>query len=123
MAIAPLSVSTGALPKAASTKETFAHTFKETAPLRSHLPEATRAPASTVKPTAPRAVEWARSVEAAQARLDHVLALSRGGKTFTPVELLGFQAQVYRASQQLDLASRVVEKTTSGVKQVLQTQA
>jgi hypothetical protein len=29
---------------------------------------------------------------------------------------------VYRASQELDLAGKVVEKATSGVKQVLQTQ-
>lgn len=61
-------------------------------------------------------------VSAAQRRLDQVLSLAQSGKTFTPAELLAVQAQVYRASQELDLAGKVVEKATSGVKQVLQTQ-
>lgn len=58
----------------------------------------------------------------AQAQMDRVLAQARSGKSFTPAELLGLQAQVYQASQELDLAGKVVEKATSGVKQVLQTQ-
>jgi hypothetical protein len=61
-------------------------------------------------------------VRVAQAQLDHVLALARSGRTFTPAELIAFQSQVYRASQEIDLASRVVEKGSGGVKQVLQTQ-
>jgi hypothetical protein len=61
-------------------------------------------------------------VSDAQGRLDRVLELARSGKTFTPAELLGLQAQVYTASQQLDLAGKVVEKATGGVKQILQTQ-
>jgi hypothetical protein len=61
-------------------------------------------------------------VSQAQKRLDHILALAESGRTFTPAELLAFQAHVYAASQQLDLAGKVVEKATSGIKQVLQTQ-
>lgn len=61
-------------------------------------------------------------VSAAQRSLDQVLASARAGKTFSPAELLAMQAQVYRASQELDLAGKVVEKVTSGVKQILQTQ-
>jgi hypothetical protein len=57
-----------------------------------------------------------------QKRMDEVLALAQSGKSFTPAELLSLQTQVYRSSQQLDLAGKVVEKTTGGVKQVLQTQ-
>lgn len=67
-------------------------------------------------------VRMAEQVHAAQQRLDHVLRLAESGKTFSPAELLALQAQVYRASQQLDLAGKVVEKATSGVKQILQTQ-
>lgn len=69
--------------------------------------------------TAARAVD---QVTQAQHRLDRVLALAESGKTFSPAELLGLQAQVYSASQELDLAGKVVEKATSGVKQILQTQ-
>ncbi|WP_370459053.1 hypothetical protein [Aggregicoccus sp. 17bor-14] len=61
-------------------------------------------------------------VSQAQQRLDHILRLAESGKSFSAVELLAFQAHVYRASQELDLAGKVVEKATGGVKQVLQTQ-
>ena len=61
-------------------------------------------------------------VQAAQGRLDQLLKLAESGKTFSPAELLAFQAHAYRASQELDMASKVVEKGTSAVKQTLQTQ-
>jgi hypothetical protein len=61
-------------------------------------------------------------VSQAQKRLDHILVLAESGRTFTPAEMLAFQAHVYRASQELDLAGKVVEKATGGIKQVLQTQ-
>lgn len=61
-------------------------------------------------------------VAGAQERLDVILKLAESGKTFTPAELLSFQAQVYRASQELDLAGKVVEKATGGLKQILTTQ-
>jgi flagellar hook-basal body complex protein FliE len=68
------------------------------------------------------AAKMVDQVATAQKRLDHVLAMAESGKTFTPAELLAFQAQVSQASQQLDLAGKVVEKAVSGVKQILQTQ-
>lgn len=61
-------------------------------------------------------------VLAAQHRLDQVLEQAQSGKTFTPTELLSLQAHVYSASQELDLAGKVVEKATSGLKTLLQTQ-
>jgi hypothetical protein len=61
-------------------------------------------------------------LQSAQHRMDEVLRLAESGKTFSPAELLALQAHVYRASQQLDLAGKVVDKATGGVKQVLQTQ-
>lgn len=71
---------------------------------------------------AQQAVQLVDRVSQAQKRLDHILKLAESGRSFTPGELLAFQAHVYRASQELDLAGKVVEKATSGVKQVLQTQ-
>ncbi len=61
-------------------------------------------------------------VSHAQSRMDQILKLAESGKSFSPAELLSLQAQTYRASQELDLAGKVVEKATGGVKQVLQTQ-
>ncbi|HET9450563.1 MAG TPA: ATP-dependent helicase HrpB [Aggregicoccus sp.] len=70
----------------------------------------------------PQAAQLVDRVSQAQRRLDHILQLAESGKSFSPVELLAFQAHAYRASQELDLAGKVVEKATGGVKQVLQTQ-
>ena len=61
-------------------------------------------------------------VRDAQHRLDHILQVAQSGKTFTPAELLALQAQVYQASNEIDLAGKVVDKATGGVKQILQTQ-
>lgn len=61
-------------------------------------------------------------VKSAQQQLDHILQLAESGRTFSSAELLSIQARVACASQQLDLAGKVVEKATSGIKQVLQTQ-
>lgn len=74
------------------------------------------------KPQLEQAGKALDQVSAAQARLDKVLALAQSGRTFTPAELLALQAQVCSASQEIDLAGKVVEKATGGVKQVLQTQ-
>lgn len=73
----------------------------------------------TAQPVAARVLD---RVTEAQRRMDEVLALAESGKSFSPAELLSLQAHVYRASQELDLAGKVVEKATNGVKQVLQTQ-
>ena len=61
-------------------------------------------------------------VTAAQKKMDQILKAAESGRSFSPAELLSLQAHVYRASQELDLAGKVVEKATNGVKQVLQTQ-
>lgn len=74
---------------------------------------------ATAKQQSAKAIDH---VVAAQTRMEQVLSLAQSGKTFTPGELLSMQTQVYRASQEIDLAGKVVEKATGGVKQVLQTQ-
>ena len=66
--------------------------------------------------------DLADEVAGAQAKLDQILKMAESGRTFSPAELLAFQAHAYRASQELDLAGKVVEKATSGVKQTLNTQ-
>lgn len=68
------------------------------------------------------ATQMLDQVNAAQNRMEQILQLAESGKSFSPAELLSLQTHVYRASQELDLAGKVVEKATGGVKQVLQTQ-
>jgi hypothetical protein len=74
------------------------------------------------KVEAKSAAQMLERISNAQKQMDHILKLAQSGKSFTPAELLSLQAQVYSASQELDLAGKVVEKATGGVKQVLQTQ-
>ena len=81
---------------------------------------ATRSPSKLVSEKA--AAQAIDHLRASQSRMDRVLSLAQSGKSFSPAELLALQTQMYRASQELDLASRMVEKATGGVKQVLQTQ-
>lgn len=70
----------------------------------------------------PKAVQLLNEVGQAQAKLDQILKMAESGRTFSPQELLAFQAHAYRASQELDLAGKVVEKATEGAKQTLNTQ-
>lgn len=62
------------------------------------------------------------SVERARRRLDAALAAARQGHTFTAQELLSLQADAYRYSQLVDVASRVVEQGAQTVKQAVNTQ-
>ncbi len=65
---------------------------------------------------------WLGRVVAAQARMDRILALAASGRTFSPAELLSLQAGVAEASQTVDLAGKVLDRVSGGVKTLLQTQ-
>ena len=80
-----------------------------------------RRPPSPSPPPAPLAAGL-RSVEAAQARLDAVLAAARRGQAFTAGQFLALQADAYRFTQTLDVAGKLVEQGVQGVKQAIQTQ-
>jgi hypothetical protein len=45
-----------------------------------------------------------------------------GGRDIGPAELIALQAGVYRYGEAVDLASRLVDRATSGVKTILQVQ-
>ncbi len=65
---------------------------------------------------------WLGRVAAAQARMDRILALAASGRTFSPAELLSLQAGVAEASLTVDLAGKVLDRVSGGVKTLLQTQ-
>jgi hypothetical protein len=62
------------------------------------------------------------AVERARQRLDTALAAARRGQTFTAQELLALQADAYRFSQTVEVASKVVEQGAQSVKQAVNTQ-
>jgi hypothetical protein len=86
--------------------------------LRSHGASAPAAEPARPGPPVPRALA---AVERAQARLEAVLSAARSGRTFTAQELLGLQAESYRAVQTVDLATRLVEQGAQSVRQALAT--
>jgi hypothetical protein len=55
-------------------------------------------------------------------RVNADLKAALSGRTFSPQELIAMQAEVMKYSQELDVVSRVVDKTTGAVKQTMQTQ-
>lgn len=119
----------GALPSNGATPSTTTGaSFKRALSASAKTPgkAAALGPGSQVKAApnaaAPSAGRIVSEVQRAQARLDSLLKLAESGRTFSPAELLAFQTHAYRASQEIDLAGKVVEKGTSAVKQTLQTQ-
>lgn len=92
------------------------------AALEARVPR-TLAPAPPGGPARPgAAVAALASIERAQARLDHVLAEARAGRTFTAGELLALQAEAYRCAQLVDLGAKLAEQGAQAVKQALATQ-
>jgi hypothetical protein len=57
-----------------------------------------------------------------QNKLEEIINLSLSGRNFSSSELLALQAGVYRFTQELELTSKVVEKGTATIKQVMNTQ-
>jgi hypothetical protein len=86
--------------------------------LEAHAPSPTPAPSAT-----PRSLPLAAlaQIEQAQRRLDGVIQAARAGRTFTAQELIGLQAQAYRFTQTVDLASKLVESGAQSLKQALNT--
>ncbi|CAM3706460.1 MULTISPECIES: ATP-dependent helicase HrpB [Corallococcus] len=61
-------------------------------------------------------------LEKGQVSMDKLIKEASSGKNMSNAELLGLQASMYKYSQELDLTSKVVEKATSGLKDVVKTQ-
>jgi hypothetical protein len=64
----------------------------------------------------------ARSIGRGERLIDQAVRAARRGHVFGHAELLALQAGVYRHSQELDLASKLVDKGTSAVRNVLSSQ-
>jgi hypothetical protein len=62
------------------------------------------------------------SLEKGQVNLEKLISAGANGKKFSNSEMLSLQASMYKYTQELDLTSKVVEKATSGLKDVVKTQ-
>ena len=76
----------------------------------------------TEKPGMNLVTHVVHELEAGHVRLEKLIQASASGKQFSNAELLSLQASMYQYTQQLDLTSKVVEKATTGLKDVVKTQ-
>ncbi len=96
-------------------------TFAET--LRAQRDEPARPDARAGEGGAMRALRSAAaSLTRGERMVSHVISAARHGKVFSNEELLAIQAGVYKYTQELELASKLVDKATGAVKQTLQSQ-
>jgi hypothetical protein len=61
-------------------------------------------------------------VEQARHQLDRALAEARSGRVFSAQELIALQADAYRLSHVVEVASKVAESAAQSVKQAVNTQ-
>jgi len=66
-------------------------------------------------------LDFLKEAELSQSRIDVSVNKAVSSPDMSPAELIALQAQVYRSSLELDLASRIVEKLSAGIKQTLNT--
>jgi chemotaxis protein histidine kinase CheA len=57
-----------------------------------------------------------------QNKMDDIMKMATSGRQFSPQQMIALQAGVYRFSQELELTSKVIEKTTGSIKQTMNTQ-
>lgn len=62
------------------------------------------------------------SIENGTKKVDAIIKSSLSNKNMSNAELLQMQAVIYKYSQELDLCSKVVDKATNGLRDVLKTQ-
>jgi hypothetical protein len=79
------------------------------------------APSDTPSPFAQLLRGLGHEVQGSETMVHQAIASARGGE-LEPGALIALQAGVYRYSEAVDLASRLVENATSGLKTVLQGQ-
>jgi hypothetical protein len=98
-------------------------TVSPPSPPQPSSPVAPAAPASTGEPSpfAELVRGLGHEVQRGEAAVRGAVASARGGN-LGPAELIALQAGVYRYSEAVDLASRLVDHATSGLKTVVQGQ-
>ena len=79
------------------------------------------APAESIDASA-RLDEFVRGVFEDESRIEEMMQRCVGGQTLGQGELLQLQSLIYGYAQKVELASKVVDKATGGLKQIMNTQ-
>ncbi len=77
---------------------------------------------TTPSPFARVLMSVGKEVESGEATVRGAIAATKAGHDLGPQQLLALQAGVYRYSEAVDLAAKLVDRASSGVKTVLQGQ-
>jgi hypothetical protein len=73
-------------------------------------------------PAAQQIDKFVDSVGRDEAKIEAMMKRCMKGQTLAPQELLQLQAVMYGYTQKVELASKLVDKTTGGLKQIMNTQ-
>jgi hypothetical protein len=73
-------------------------------------------------PAAQQLDKFVDSVGKDEAKIEAMMKRCVKGQTLSPQELLQLQSVMYGYSQKVELASKLVDKTTGGLKQIMNTQ-
>ncbi len=76
----------------------------------------------TRSPILSAVADAAESIGRGHRFIDRAIRAARRGRELSPEQLIATQAGVYRYTQELELASKIVDKSTQAIKQVLQSQ-
>lgn len=79
---------------------------------------ATEAPASSISKG--KFVEFLREIDRGENLLDRITAQAMRGRDFSAQELLALQAAVYSYTHKIEMFSKLVDKATSSIRQILQ---
>ncbi len=61
-------------------------------------------------------------LKAGQSRLNSLISQSTSGRSYSPQEMIGLQAEISTITSEISLCSKIVEQGVNGVKQTLQMQ-
>ncbi len=100
---------------------TFRLDLEQRAPAQAATPAAVK-PAGPLSPGAGTVKKMVAKVLDDEKAVDRGLGAAMSGQQMSSQDLIVLQAKVIQYSQELEVASRLVEKTTSGLKQILTTQ-
>jgi hypothetical protein len=73
-------------------------------------------------PAAQKLDSFVESVGRDEAKIEAMMKRCAKGQTMSPQELLQLQGVMYGYTQKVELASKLVDKTTGGLKQIMNTQ-
>lgn len=102
--------------------KSFAEVLQQGPPQVEQTPEVTpvEAPEQVAEPAALDA--YIEGILGDESRISELLESSMRGDALGPQEMLQMQALIYSYSQKVELTTKVVEKATGGIKQVMNTQ-